>query len=386
MAMSSIPRVAICQPRIIAGGRLRVILGMVQILNEVGIVPHILTSRLSLRPDEIQFKYGLTMKAHFRMLPRLWKLKQDTAIIVFNLMLSHYAADYDLLVNTSNSLLFLPKRKSVLTYMFFPRKGRILASDVDIHKPEMRTSWRSRAAWRRALLRMVYSVSKPHAHHAIVCMTNYTQSVLRQAYELPANLPVIYPPVDVSRFLCRNPSREPSVVTIGRFGGGKRQLEQILLAERLPNTLFRIVGFVSDSDYYESCAQYVIANGLRNVDLFPDAPFEQMVTILQSSKYFLHTLINEPFGLTAVEAIAAGCLPIVHDSGGSRETVPVPELRYQHLDQVPAIIASLESMDEAERRQLLGSLQEHVTSHFDASLFHRRMRDLLLPLLGIGKD
>lgn len=384
--MSSIPRVAICQPGIIAGGRLRVILGIVQILNEVGIVPDILTSRLSLRPDEIRSKYGLTMRAHFCMLPSIRKLKQDTAVIVFNVMLSHYAANYDLLVNTSNSLLFLPKRKSVLTYMFFPRKGRIMASAVDIHRPEVRLSWSSRATWRRALLRMIYGISKPHAHHAIVCMTDYTQSVLRQAYELPANLPVIYPPVDMSRFLCQNPSREPSVVTIGRFGHGKRQLEQIKLAERLPSTQFRIVGFVRDYDYYESCAQYVIANRLRNVELYPDAPFEQMVAILQSSRFFLHTLVNEPFGLTAVEAMAAGCIPIVHDSGGQRETVPFPELRYQQLEQVQHIITHLESLDNADRSQLLGSLQEHVTSHFEASIFQRRMRDVLLPLLNADKD
>ena len=384
--MSRRVRVAICQPRIIAGGRLRVILGIVRLLNEAGIVPDILTARLAIRPDEISSKYGLAMKANFRLLPRIPKLNQDYAIMVFNLMLSHYAAGYDLLVNTSNSLIFLPKTKNVLTYMFFPRKGRIMTSFPDMHRPEIRHSRWSRESGQRALLRLIYSVNRPYPHHAIVCMTDYTQSVLKQEYALPGHMPVIYPPVDVSSFFCQSSSRTPSIVTIGRFDPGKRQLEQIVLAEHLPGFPFRIIGFVSNSAYYQDCANYVSEHGLRNVELLPDAPFEQILSILQSSRYFLHTLINEPFGLTAVEAVTAGCIPIVHDSGGQRETVPVSELRYQQLEQVPDILTRLESLKDVERGRLIGTLQEHVTSRFDASIFDQNMRAVLLPLLVAHKE
>lgn len=44
MSTSSRPRVAICQPAIIRGGRLRVICGMVGCLNRMGITPEIVTS------------------------------------------------------------------------------------------------------------------------------------------------------------------------------------------------------------------------------------------------------------------------------------------------------------------------------------------------------
>ena len=36
---------------------------------------------------------------------------------------------------------------------------------------------------------------------------------------------------------------------------------------------------------------------------------------------YIHCAENEHFGITIVEAMAAGCVPIVHDSGGPREIV-----------------------------------------------------------------
>ena len=46
------------------------------------------------------------------------------------------------------------------------------------------------------------------------------------------------------------------------------------------------------------------------------------------SKVYLHTYVNEAFGISIVEAIAAGCVLIVHNSGGPREFV-TEHLRYE---------------------------------------------------------
>jgi hypothetical protein len=102
-------RVAVCQSGIVFGGRFQVILGVVRILNEAGIVPDILTSRLAFSPDEVTAKYGKSFEANFRVLPRMPKLPPDFKIAWFNLVLNLYTSDYDLLVNSSNSLIALPK-------------------------------------------------------------------------------------------------------------------------------------------------------------------------------------------------------------------------------------------------------------------------------------
>ena len=54
--------------------------------------------------------------------------------------------------------------------------------------------------------------------------------------------------------------------------------------------------------------------------------------ILLNSKVYLHPKVNEHFGISIVEAMASGCIPVTHDSGGGREFVP-PNLRYSSIDE-----------------------------------------------------
>jgi glycosyltransferase involved in cell wall biosynthesis len=177
-------------------------------------------------------------------------------------------------------------------------------------------------------------------------------------------------------------NRAPSVVSVGRFSPAKRQLEQIMLAEQLPHIPFHIVGFVGDTMYFDRCLEYVKQNRLSNVHVHPNATREQMVALLEQSKYFLHTLVNEPFGITAVQAIATGCIPIVHDSGGQRETVPIEFLRYKELNEVPGILGNLELLDTGATSALVSDLLEHARQNFDASVFHHKIKGLLDSILG----
>jgi len=43
---------------------------------------------------------------------------------------------------------------------------------------------------------------------------------------------------------------------------------------------------------------------------------------LVNSKVFLHPAPFESFGIAVADSMAAGAIPVVHDSGGSREFVP----------------------------------------------------------------
>ena len=43
-------------------------------------------------------------------------------------------------------------------------------------------------------------------------------------------------------------------------------------------------------------------------------------------------MVGEHFGISIVEAMASGCIPIVHNSGGMKEFVPA-ENRYETLQE-----------------------------------------------------
>lgn len=374
-------RVAICQPNVIMGGRYQVILGITQVLNEAGIVPDLLTRATSFDLESTETRYGHEVQLRLRRVP-MPNLPQDAGIIMFLGLLRRYQADYDLFINTSNSLIFLPGDAAVLSYMFYPRRSRIMIASPDIHQPDERVRLWTKVGIQKAVLRQIYRLSRPHPAHHIVCMTKFTRNALCEAYpDLPRDLPIVYPAVDTSAFQAEARSRTASVISVGRFHPNKRQFEQIKLAEKLPDVPFHMAGFVNAPAYYQQCEDYMTSRELSNVHLHPNIPFEAMIALLQSSKYFLHTMINEPFGLTAVQAIAAGCVPLVHDSGGQKETIPIPELRYQSLDEVPAMLERLESMPASEIDAIVQKLQGHVRTRFDETVFHQQMRDILLPIL-----
>jgi glycosyltransferase involved in cell wall biosynthesis len=375
------PKVAICQPFVIPGGRLHVNLSIVHVLNEMGIVPDLLAFGLTFDPGQITKQFGKTLKFNYHRISHIPRLPQDYAVLLFNAMLGRYTSEYDLLINSSNSDIFLPREKKILSYVFFPRSERIMADVSDIHRPEQPFHKWSLAGLHKMLLRGIYRLRKRHPNQTIVCMTEFTREALRGEGEFASTFPVIYPAIEIKQFFSNQRVRDRVVVTVGRFGPGKRQLEQIKLAEEMPDLPFHIVGFVGDQAYYTQCERYASEHRLSNVHLHPNMPYESMVALLQQSRYFLHTLVNEPFGITAVQATAAGCLPIVHNSGGQRETVNEALLRYNDLNEVRHILHHFDTLDSPTLDSVITRLQRHVIENFDESNFFRKMNAVLQPML-----
>jgi glycosyltransferase involved in cell wall biosynthesis len=376
---------AFVQPVVLLGGRLQVILGMTQALNDLGIVPDVVTSRVAFDPGEVSSRYGVEIRVNWQVQPIHFRWPNELYTARFNLGLHRLANQYDLIINSSNSLLFLPRQAHLLTYMHFPRKSRISAPVADIHRPDTTPirMWSKRGIYRRGL-RWLYRLSKPHSNHQIICNTEFTRNALLQVYPQLADVPVpiVYPPVPLRRFIHQPGNRPPVVTTVGRFDPAKRQLDQIDLATKLPNLTFHLVGFVHNRAYFELCQSRIKEYQLDNVRLYPDVSSEQLQELLEGSQYFLHTTINEPFGITAVQAVAAGNIPLVHDSGGQRETIPVDGLRYQTLDDVVTLIENLEGRDPHDRLALLAELREYV-KRFDQVVFIEKMRSIFSSLLGI---
>ena len=57
------------------------------------------------------------------------------------------------------------------------------------------------------------------------------------------------------------------------------------------------------------------SEGLGNVTLFPNLARPQMDELLAKARVFLHYKRNEGFGISTVEGIAKGCIPVVPDAG-----------------------------------------------------------------------
>lgn len=370
-------RVAITQPNIIFGGRLQVILGLVKALNELGIEPDILTLNLGFDPATIQEKYGQDLRMGFKRICRIfpWHLfSQDYKILIFNFLLKFQKNKYDLIVDSGNSQIFLPKKPTILSYIHFPREYRIRNNYLLEQITSNKITRIHANKLSNRLLRGLYRLSKVRSNQVFVCNSTYTEESLRSVYrDMTNETYIVYPPVVLSQFSCPYSQRPESIVSLGRYTPEKGQLDQIKLAEQMPETDFKIIGFVFSQKYFDDCQAYINTHHVENVKLLPNLAFGDLISALQSSKYFLHTLENEPFGITAVQAIAAGCIPIVHDSGGQREVVPFDFLRFQSVDEIPEIIRHVEELSQDAVSKLISTLQQNARENYDAAVFHHRM-------------
>lgn len=154
-----------------------------------------------------------------------------------------------------------------------------------------------------------------------VTLTNSTflQSVLEEF--LNVNSTVIYPPVNISRFIpfSKQYGRKDLVVTVSRLRPGKNLDLIPRIAKRVKKADFVLIGFTDEAskETASKLADSIGALGVEDrVALFVNQPAPKLASFLASAKVFLQTQTMEGFGIAVVEAMATGCVPVVPRSGG----------------------------------------------------------------------
>ena len=150
------------------------------------------------------------------------------------------------------------------------------------------------------------------------------------------NSHVLYPPVDVDYQAIEK--KENLVLSVGRFTTLKKQVEMAaifsgLSLNELDDWKWICAGTVADSadsrTYYERVARSATSHKVR---LAPDIDRQTLKHFYESSKIFWHAAglneddsvrpeLSEHFGMSTVEAMAAGCVPVVINKGGQREII-----------------------------------------------------------------
>jgi glycosyltransferase involved in cell wall biosynthesis len=365
-------KVAIVQGNIIRGGRLSVILSLIELLNERDVVPDIITARMPSR-GEIEEKYH--RKVRYNVVKVLSPpLPSDLGILQFHYRVCPLLGAYDLVINTANSNVLMRDDVPIVHYVFFPRKRRAESPLYFIHLPEVRLGGMHPLMLYKALLRKVYRHETVGENTFVVAISDYVRDAILKDFDVPDDqMAVVYPPVDISEFT-PDETKEEQVVTLGRFKSYKRQLQQMEIAAQLPEMKFVIIGFISSRSYFRQCRRYQQERHLTNITLYPNAPFSELRRHLQRSRLFMHNVINEPFGLTTVQAIVAGCVPVVHDSGGQREIVSGERLRFSTVEEAVAILRSLKA--ESDLTDVRESLYEHAVKNFSEDAFKHRMNSI----------
>jgi len=130
---------------------------------------------------------------------------------------------------------------------------------------------------------------------------------------------VIYPPVNVEEYLplSRNRDRDNIILVIGRIEPAKNIALVPFIAEKVKNGRFVIIGSIGSYSYYKHLVRLVKSLRVEDrVRILPNASEREKIELLGRAKIYLHPMKYEHFGISVVEAMAAGLIPVVHRSGG----------------------------------------------------------------------
>ena len=194
----------------------------------------------------------------------------------------------------------------------------------------------------------------------------------------------------------RGGAKEKVIVHVGRFQPHKRQ-DVLLQAFARASSLHRagwhlhFVGSTAPEDAAFLADLRREARGLP-VTFHPDADLHTLRALYQSAAIYWHATgygfdpethpsAQEHFGVTTVEAMSAGAVPVVINSGGQRETVTHQHdgLLWDDLEQLLAYTQQL--ADDAPLRRRLSDAAVQSSARFSRDAFNARYDALLAQLM-----
>ncbi len=152
----------------------------------------------------------------------------------------------------------------------------------------------------------------------VFTLSRFIARRLQTIYGIDAE--VIYPGVDTNLIQPGERQREPSVLSVGALAPVKGHELVIEAVAKLPEPRPPLTVIGDRGDDGPRLRALAAERGVR-LELLSGVPFEVVIEHYQRAGVVACAAAGEPFGLTPLEAMAAGTPVVAVDDGGYRETV-----------------------------------------------------------------
>ncbi len=176
--------------------------------------------------------------------------------------------------------------------------------------------------------------------NTVVVNSKFTKEWIDKEY--PTTSVVLYPPVDTENF--KSGKKENIILSVGRFSHLEQSKRQDIIVDAFknmydsPGSEFRkrkwrlILSGGSDVGRTEYVDQLKKSAKTYPIDIYENLPFDEVVKLYKKAKIFItaagfeidgmtHPEKLEHFGITVVEAMSAGAVPVAYRAGGHTETI-----------------------------------------------------------------
>ena len=344
--------------------------------------------------DQVAAAFSLDLaRVHPRPFPQIWESFAIPSRYSLRQQLQRsrdLTAGYDLFIYAGHWIPPFCYAKHGLIYCHFPidvpLDSQLLARDARWNQRHRLDRWARRKAYLLA-----WDVCLSGYDH-ILANSAFTAGWVERRWRKRAG--VLYPPVELK---IEGSEKVNRIVSIGRFvkdeRGSKGQLEQVAAFRDFLKRVGRswelwMIGTCypeHDRTYLE--AVQAAAHDLP-VRFLINTEREKVLEALRGAKVFWHTaglyetktadpVFSEHFGIATVEAMRAGCVPVVLSSGGQREIIQQGVNGFLCSDLGELVTKTTEVADSSSVLTEMAREAIVRSTHFSGKIFDSRILELI---------
>ncbi len=334
--------------------------------------------------DDVNKQFGLDLKC-----TRICKIKLDPPqnfreSYKNRVKVEKITKHYDLFINFMFLSKHIGKAKVNIYQCMFPPKRYAVEFAGD---------------WKKKLIGKFLDFAFFRSYDSMIANSQYTNHWLATYWKPSKKQTVIYPPVFSEKEIegrYEESAKENIIVSVGRFfkaSHSKRQLDLVRFFvnhyEEMKDYQYHLAGAVSnlpeDIEYLNEIKE--LASKVDNVFIHENYPFKDLMELYRKAKLFWHGTgygvdenvepeKMEHFGITTVEAMSYGAVPVVINKGGQKETVEDGVNGYRWNDEEECIKYSLAIMKDDELRKKMATVSAERAKDYSIEEFYRRHEEV----------
>lgn len=344
--------------------------------------------------------------------------------------------NYDLIINTHADLLpyysALPNQERdgnifkhkeyaspmIISYCHYPLVPIYIANGkYDEFLNKFYTSYSSlSSAEKRVILHRALQKYNEMIKNTIILTNSYfSKNAIERIYGKDITPNVVYPPADIMKFRIDSTSKSPSsslpdsgspltsfslpvkrdtnsILIIARFNPAKNLENAIEIGrclkdkgnKKINNFKMTIVGNLSSdyNDYIDQLMSLIKDYDLEdNIRIEPNVKFPRLLDLVQHSSIYIHPTIGEPFGISIIEAMSAGLIPITPNVGGCIEFVP-SKYQYKSVEHAADIISDILTNKTEEELFFERKRISESVKIFAEDTYKRNLESIITSIIG----
>ncbi len=296
---------------------------------------------------------------------KLPPLKQISASLRF--AMCNFSKKYDFFIFSGNWAHFAARRhKPNLYYCHTPVRAFYDLYDIFLQRQSIIT---------KPLFMIWVAIHRPVAEyymkHVERILTNSKNTQFRVQKYLHRDAKVIYPPIDTSKYYFREFG--DFWLSVNRLYPEKRVELQIEAFRLMPEEKLIIVGGYAEGDHASKYAEKIKHNLPENVKIHGTVTEKELMDLYAMCRGLIATAMDEDFGMTPIEAMAAGKPVICVREGGYTESVLNGITGLLIEPDTKDIIRAINIISKNPREYRRTCVEQ--AGNFDISIFIKRMKE-----------